>query len=357
MARLLYGNTPADFTLSRSGKIVPDAPLTVWTALEGGSQVTDLLDYGNAPVSTITSDDTGLVRFYAPDGTDATLWIQADSGGTRLAVRPVNLPRPDLEIGTVTTGTADVTLTPNGLEGYTMDLVLPSAGANGVNTAAIQDAAVTAAKLATSGRFDFPAGASGGYGFASGAVHLSGTGSPEGVVTAAPGSTWLQTDSTTDVKGWIRWVKATGTGKTGWVAGPEADTGWRSLLVWTSTDTFSVGTTPDTTTFTYEGAGQINIRRVSGQVHLRLASGNIKMAAGSSSSSSGALVHLPSGFQAAATTGLQLLAGGFAFQSSTTVARQANTSLPSAGFYMPGNATLTWPTSDPWPSSLPGTAA
>ena len=62
-----------------------------------------------------------------------------------------------------------------------------------------------------------------------GAVHLSGTGSPEGVVTAAPGSTWLQTDATTDVKGWIRWVKATGTGNTGWQAGPEADTGWRAL--------------------------------------------------------------------------------------------------------------------------------
>ena len=59
------------------------------------------------------------------------------------------------------------------------------------------------------------------------AVDLSGTGTPEGVITAAPGSTWLQTDSTTDVKGWIKWVKATGTGNTGWVAGPEADTGWR----------------------------------------------------------------------------------------------------------------------------------
>jgi hypothetical protein len=52
---------------------------------------------------------------------------------------------------------------------------------------------------------------------------------PEGVVTAAPGSTWLQTDATTDVKGWIRWVKATGTGDTGWIAGPEADTGWRNV--------------------------------------------------------------------------------------------------------------------------------
>jgi hypothetical protein len=147
MARVLYGNTPADFTLSRSGKIVPDAPLTVWTDVSAGSQVTDLLDYANQPVATITSDDSGLVRFYGPDGTDSTLWIQSGSS-TRLAVRPVNLPRPDLEIGTVTTGTADVTLTPNGLEGYTMDLVLPTAGANGVNTAAIQNDAVTADKIA-----------------------------------------------------------------------------------------------------------------------------------------------------------------------------------------------------------------
>jgi len=147
MARVLYGNTPADFTLGPSGRIIPNVALTVWTAESGGTQVTDLLDYANAPVSTVTSDDSGLVRFYGPDGTDSTLWIQSGSS-TRLAVRPVNLPRPDLEIGTVTTGTADVTLTPNGLEGYTMDLVLPTAGANGVNTAAIQNDAVTADKIA-----------------------------------------------------------------------------------------------------------------------------------------------------------------------------------------------------------------
>ena len=61
------------------------------------------------------------------------------------------------------------------------------------------------------------------------AVDLSGTGTPEGVVTAAPGSTWLQTDSVTDVKGWIKWIKATGTGNTGWIPGPEADTGWRAV--------------------------------------------------------------------------------------------------------------------------------
>jgi len=62
-----------------------------------------------------------------------------------------------------------------------------------------------------------------------GAVHLSGTGSPESVISAAPGSTYLQTDSVTDVKGWIRWIKSTGTGNTGWQVGPEADTGWRNV--------------------------------------------------------------------------------------------------------------------------------
>ena len=189
------------------------------------------------------------------------------------------------------------------------------------------------------------------------AIGTVGTGSPEGVVTAAPGSTWLQTDATTDVKGWLRWIKATGTGNTGWVVGPEADTGWRSLLVWTATDTFSAGTTPDTTTFTYEGSGQINIRRVGTAVYLRLASGNIKMASGSSSSSTGAFVHLPSGFGPTAPIGLHSLAGGFWLQAQgAMVSRQGNTSLPAPGTYT-GNASLSFPTTAAWPSSLPGSAA
>jgi hypothetical protein len=57
----------------------------------------------------------------------------------------------------------------------------------------------------------------------------SGTGSPEGAVTGSPGQQWLQTNATTDVKGWILWRKASGTGNTGWVVGPEADTGTRNL--------------------------------------------------------------------------------------------------------------------------------
>lgn len=40
---------------------------------------------------------------------------------------------------------------------------------------------------------------------------FSGTGSPEGVVTASPGSTYLQTESGSF------WMKQTGTGNTGWL--------------------------------------------------------------------------------------------------------------------------------------------
>jgi len=54
---------------------------------------------------------------------------------------------------------------------------------------------------------------------------MSGTGSPEGVVTAPVGSMWLDTAATT---GAIRWIKASGTGNTGWVV-EYGDTGRRSM--------------------------------------------------------------------------------------------------------------------------------
>ena len=535
MARVLYGNTPADFTLGPSGRIIPNVSLTVWDAASGGTQVTDLLDYANAPVSTVTSDDSGLVRFYAPDGTDSTLWIQSGSS-TRLAVRPVNLPRPDLEIGTVTTGTADVTLTPNGLEGYTMDLVLPSAGANGVNTAAIQDDAVTAAKIAanavgsseladnavdtaaiatgavTAEKFAVQPGnlftdnqasgtdtlgdttgflvggsatiarsttyaASGAgslaatslsgttYGFNIGtpgdlasmpvvtagdtytftvqvrcstartvtpriywrdaaggavststgpsvaagssafvemsmtatapataayvciegggsavaadevlyfdefsfhkgaggvwalpgvpipgqsriavnnAVDLSGTGLPEGVITAAPGSTFLQTDSTTDVKGWIRWVKATGTGSTGWVAGPEADTGWR--LVTASMSGW---------------AGTNWMRRIGSQVTFQINA--TRSSDGGNYNGYTTLITAPTGFSPAGylTAGLASTPVGLGYIWNTNGLTSIDVSAGFSGTWATGGSCYgqaTWLTNAAWPSSLPGSA-
>ena len=170
-----------------------------------------------------------------------------------------------------------------------------------------------------------------------GAVHLSGTGTPEGVVTAAPGSTWLQTDATTDVKGWIRWIKATGTGNTGWVVGPEADTGLRDVSAsllngWT---------------------GSVITRRIGNAVTLWL----YRLAAGSD----GHALTLPSGFRNAYIATMPFGAQKAGVDTSAGMAVGAITwddkvLLPTSG------ATdliceVHLMTADTWPSSLPGSAA
>lgn len=67
-----------------------------------------------------------------------------------------------------------------------------------------------------------------------GAFVLTGTGSPESVVTAGPGTVYLQTDGA----GNNAWVKATGVGNTGWallvVAGVTAATIYAASLVGTN---------------------------------------------------------------------------------------------------------------------------
>ena len=113
MARLLYGGSPADFTTDGGGRIVPNEPVTVWTARVDGTQVTDLLDIDFQPIDELRSGADGSVLFYGPNNTDATLWL--DSGrGPRLLIRTVQITAP----------------------------------ADSVTTSAIDDGAVTPAKMA-----------------------------------------------------------------------------------------------------------------------------------------------------------------------------------------------------------------
>ena len=190
---------------------------------------------------------------------------------------------------------------------------------NAVDTAAIADGAVTAAKILIGA-----------------ATVGSGTGTPEGVVTAAPGSTWLQTDSTTDVKGWLKWIKATGTGNTGWVAGPEADTGWRKIgggdLVngWAASASF------------------FYLRRIGSQVSLLI------YADGTSASAS-TFYTLPASFR----PNIVHVGAGVASAS-----KQALLEVQSGGtclLYFYDASTFytasTWFTNAAWPTSLPGSAA
>ena len=148
MARNMYGATSADFTLTSGGRVVPGATLTIWSARTGGTQITDLLDVDSVATTTVTSDADGSIVYYGPNNDKTVHW--ADSGvGNRIAIRPVDITGdpPVLSIGTVGTGAAAANLTGTS-EAPVLNLTLPSAGANGVNTAAIQNDAVTADKIA-----------------------------------------------------------------------------------------------------------------------------------------------------------------------------------------------------------------
>ena len=216
---------------------------------------------------------------------------------------------------------------------------------NAVDTAAIADGAATPAKLATTGRFVFPTGAANGYGFASGAVHLSGTGAPEGAVTAPPGSTWLQIGDAITVSGNLSWRKATGTGNTGWIAeGALADTGWRSL------DATAFGV--DTGKLTLS---KCHLRRVGPQVFLSFYGTKV-------GTSGTTIAAVPAGFRPADADDTYAQIRNFTSKldaglSNVNTVGQIN--WDSAGL-TGGNVyivTCTFAVTTAWPASLPGSAA
>lgn len=172
-------------------------------------------------------------------------------------------------------------------------------------------------------------------------IGMSGTGSPEGVVTAAPGSTWLQTDATNDVKGWIRWVKATGTGNTGWVAGPEADTGWRNV----SASVTGGYTTPSAL-----------VRRVGAVVQIRFNSGTTPTLTNGAWNK---VLDVPVGFRP--TVNVDPLTWNANFTSDLRrgyVGTDGGVNLMGAGATVAATSLhVTFTTTDPWPTSLPGSAA
>ena len=90
MARLLYGLGPDDRTATSSGATVPNAQVTVWDALTGGTQVTDITAAGVGSVSggVVTTDAYGRVGFYGPDGAVGPLFLEGSGGGPRVRVSP-----------------------------------------------------------------------------------------------------------------------------------------------------------------------------------------------------------------------------------------------------------------------------
>lgn len=71
MARHSFGGSPADYAMERVGNqllVRPAAIGTVWDALTGGTQLTDLTTLTGTPITQVTADADGAVYFMGPDG-------------------------------------------------------------------------------------------------------------------------------------------------------------------------------------------------------------------------------------------------------------------------------------------------
>ena len=175
---------------------------------------------------------------------------------------------------------------------------------------------------------------------ASGPRMMSGTGSPEGVVTAPVGSIWFQTDSTVGVS---HWRKASGTGNTGWVV-MAGDTGWRDMSA-SLMNSWALGS-----------GGYVRLRRVGTQVVCTFRNADKAAASGDG------FLTLPAGFTAFATShgvGSAIDASNVAFvpvyMSGTSIVVVRRSAITGASG-LAGGQTI-FETGDAWPSSLPGTAA
>ena len=172
-------------------------------------------------------------------------------------------------------------------------------------------------------------GASAGleYG-ASGPRDMVGTGSPEGVVTAPVGSTWRDTNATT---GAIRWIKASGTGNTGWRV-EYGDTGVRNVAAGLLTGNG------------YTSVTSLTLRRVADTVTLYAVT---LSRSGGTGSGDLAFYTLPSGFrppdiiyQRSAVNNLL----GFVLTTGDCLIRN-----PQTG----EGLTWSWSTAQAWPTVLP----
>lgn len=177
----------------------------------------------------------------------------------------------------------------------------------------------------------------------SGPRMMSGTGSPEGSVTAPVGSIWFQSDSTVGV---THWRKATGTGNTGWVV-MEGDTGWRNVSA--SLDGTFLAANPNATLF---------MRRTGNTVRLSYKAGT----SATFTTNYATVYAIPSGFRpgTAYETPLMMLTSaaspGAAFKAAYFdggALKSGNTWATATQYW--GDATYT--TNDAWPTSLPGSAA
>jgi hypothetical protein len=182
----------------------------------------------------------------------------------------------------------------------------------------------------------------------------SGTGFPEGVVTAPVGTVYRDTDAT---NGAVLWVKTIGSGNTGWVVA-YGSTGWR--------DVTSLADTVNWETVTGDNPTKLRIARVGDTV-------TVTGTAQPTSTLSPILVAvLPEGFRPSGVAPTfnhgyfgTILDGGTGGGIGNMLVRADETALQARLFTSGsslaagtiGRIHITYPTINAWPATLPGSAA
>ncbi len=183
---------------------------------------------------------------------------------------------------------------------------------------------------------------------------ITGTGSPEGVVTAPVGSMYTDTAAT---NGAIRWIKATGVGNTGWRV-EYGDTGWRNIVG-------SIYAGPSLAA-NFPTVNALYMRRIGMEVKFRFrgsATGGALVGTGAVAEMA---VDLPAGWR---SLEYAVLGSGKAVQAASLVSTNLLTTLslvteqppihPStSSLWIAGNFSIMvdYTTDDAWPTTLIGTA-
>ena len=179
----------------------------------------------------------------------------------------------------------------------------------------------------------------------------TGTGSPEGVVAAPVGTEYVDTAAT---NGAIKWIKATGTGNTGWRV-LYGDTGVRNVT--------------SLLTSTWRAASStVTVTRTGDTVVLSL---NVSVSAGTLLQWWPTILTLPQGFRPASQVKAVLPDTWLGWEQGPLVVAASpapggfvaletpldEMTVPSGEGAKRFTASMMYPTTDPWPTVLPGTPA
>lgn len=175
-------------------------------------------------------------------------------------------------------------------------------------------------------------------------TYITGSGSPEGSVIAAPGARYLDTSAAT---GALEWIKAAGLATTGWRVS-NGDTGWRRIPLEAGFEIASAAATCD-------------IRRINETVHLRVRGQVAADAAfiGTTRTARRPFLTLPAGFIAATYGALTAaeVANGIGIGSTAGSNSRIDVVGPSGNWAVGDGVWFqaSWATTAVWPTTLPGT--